>query len=200
MEDLTFLFSLIAIILSIASVVLITIRIGIGLGIEFVERKEIREMKKNIDDELTNEWIVKLQDFIKSYSEKSETITEETTIKEIIELGEATRYTQTASSLLKVLSKMIFDIVKLVIGIIAGAIIFALSFWIALSLSNQLYNLWALPPAMLFLVVAFGMIARKMIKSYVSFRSQFYELSENPSLSKAKDIMEELEKQGLIYA
>ena len=54
MEDLTFLFSLIAIILSLASVILVIIRIGIGIGLEFVEKKEIRDMRKKIDDTLKN--------------------------------------------------------------------------------------------------------------------------------------------------
>ena len=200
MEDLTLLFSLIAIILSLASVILITIRIGIGLGLEFVERKEIREMKKKVDDELNKEWIAKLQDFLKREFEKPGEATEETTIKEVVELGEATRHTQIASTLLKVLSKMIFDIVKLVIAIIVGAIIFTLLVWGAVSFTELTNTLGGLALAVLLFLVTIIVAMRKMIKSYVSLRSQFYELSETPSLSKAKNVMDELEERELIYA
>ena len=200
MEDLTLLFSIIAIILSLASVILVTIRIGIGLGLEFVEKEEIREMKKKVDDELNKEWIAKLQDFLKKEFEKSGATTEEATIKEIAELGEATRHTQIATTLLKVLSKIIFDIVKLVIAIIVGAIIFTLLVWGAISFTNLASSLGGLAGAVFLFLMVIIMVMRGMIKSYVSLRSQFYELSETPSLSKAKNIMNELEERALIYA
>ena len=200
LEDLTLLFSSIAIILSLASVILVAIRIGIGLGLEFVERKEIREMKKKVDDELNKEWIAKLQDFLKREFEKPGEATEETTIKEVVELGEATRHTQIASTLLKVLSKMIFDIVKLVIAIIIGAIIFTLLVWGAISFTNLTSTLGALALGVFLFLVTFIIGIRKMIKGYVSLRSRFYELSETPSLSIAKNIMDELEERELIYA
>lgn len=200
MEDLTFLFSLIAIILSLASVVLIIIRIGIGLGIEFVERTEIREMKKKIDRELYEEWIAKLQDTVKKYSEKSEAIAEETAIEEIVELGDATRYAQIGATLLKVLSKVIFDVVKLVIAIIGDAIISIILVWGAITFRDITYQLGGLAFITLFGFVLFLISMRGMTKSYISLRSQFYELSENPSLSKAKNIMDELKELELIYA
>jgi hypothetical protein len=53
-------------ILSVASIILVIIRIGIGLGLEFVEKKEIREMRKKIDEALKKEWISKLQDFLQA--------------------------------------------------------------------------------------------------------------------------------------
>ena len=200
MEDLTLLFSLIAIILSLASVILITIRIGIGLGLEFVERKEIREMKRKVDDELNKEWIAKLQDFLKREFEKHGEATEETTIKEVVELGEATRHTQIASTLLKVLSKMIFNIVKLVIAIIVGAIIFTLLVWGAVSFTKLTNTLGGLALTILLVLVLTIITMRRMIKNYVSLRSKFYELSETPSLSIAKNVMDELKERELIYA
>ena len=39
-------------------------------------------MKKKIDGELNKEWIAKLRDFVKRYSEKPKTTAEETTIKD----------------------------------------------------------------------------------------------------------------------
>lgn len=198
MADLTFLFSLIAIILSSASVILVIIRIGIGLGIEFVEREEIRGMKKEIEGKLNDEWITRLQDFVKSYSEKK--VTQETTINEIAKLGEATRHAQIASTLLRVLSKLIFYIVKLVVGIIVGAIIFILLIWGAISFTNFIYSLSSMAFGLFLFLMVFINIARKRIRGYMSLRFKFYELSENPSLTKAKDISRELEEEGLIYA
>ena len=157
-------------------------------------------MKKKIDRELYEEWIAKLQDTVKKYSEKSEAIAEETAIEEIVELGDATRYAQIASTLLKVLSKIIFDVVKLVIAIIGSAIISIILVWAAVSFRNLTYQLGGLAFTTLLALVLFFTTARRMIKSYISLRSQFYDLSENPSLSKGKNIMDELKERELIYA
>jgi hypothetical protein len=54
------LFSLVAMVLSVASIILVVIRIGIGLGLEFVEKEEIREMRNKIDNKLKTEWMSKL--------------------------------------------------------------------------------------------------------------------------------------------
>lgn len=201
MQDLTFLFSLIAIILSLASVILVTIRIGISLGIEFIERKEIREMKKKIDGELSREWIAKLQHFVKGFSEKSETIDQEKITSEIVELGEATRHAQVASTLLKVLSKIIFGIVRFVVVLIVGVIILVLFVWGSFAFPHLMVNLFGpLIFGVSFFLAGCIIETRKRIRSYMFFRSKFYELSERPSLSKAKDILDELEKQEVIYA
>lgn len=200
MEDLNFLFSFIAMILSLASVILVVFRIGIGLGVEFVEKKEIREMRKEIDDRLREEWIIKLHKFLDSHSKDVEVINQEKITQEIVELGEATRYTQTASTLLKVLSKMIFDIVKFFIGIILMAVVLALSVWVSISFPEAIQNLSVVILGGLFFFGALIWVTIRNIRTYLSLRSQFYDLSENPSLSKAKDITEEIEEKELIYA
>lgn len=200
MEDLNFLFSFIAMILSLASVILVVVRIGIGLGIEFVERKEIREMRKEIDKRLKEEWIAELQKFFSKHSKSVEVLNEEEITEEIVELGEATRYTQTASTLLKVLSKMIFDIVKLFIGIIVIAIILALSVWASFSFPEAIPNWSVIILGGLFFLGALIWGTIRIIRNYFSLRSQFYDLSENPSLARAKNIVEELEEKELIYA
>lgn len=191
-------------ILSVASIILVIIRIGIGLGLEFVEKKEIREMRKKIDDALKKEWIDELQDFLKSNPMRSEKFVEVVVVKQIAELGEATRYTQTASTLLKVLQKMIFDLIKYVIAMIVFGILVAIGVWFAISIpplqDGTVNNVWAFVFIMAFIVIGLGFVTRNKIRVYVSLRSHFYELSENPSLSEAKKITEELEKEELIYA
>lgn len=191
-------------ILSLASVILVIIRIGIGLGIEFAEKKEIREMREKIDDTLKNEWIGNVQSFLVARADYPKTrgkgvVDEEKITKEIVELGEATRYARIGSTLLKVLSKIMSDIVKEVISIVGGAIIFSLLVWAAFSY----LELTILPPfafaTLLFLALMIS-ITRRNIRGYVFLRSQFYELSEKPSLSKAKEIAIELERRELIYA
>jgi hypothetical protein len=60
LADFNMLFSLVAMVLSVASIILVVIRIGIGLGLEFVEKEEIREMRNKIDNKLKTEWMSKL--------------------------------------------------------------------------------------------------------------------------------------------
>ena len=192
-------------ILSLASVILVIIRIGIGLGMEFAEKKEIREMRKKIDDTLKNEWIGKLQSFLVAradYPKMRErgAVDDKKITKEIVELGEATRYTQIASTLLKVLSKMIFDIVKAVILIVVLSIVFAVTIWASITFPTVEFGDWRgfLLIEILILGASF-LWTRKRIKGYIFLRSQFYDLAEKPELSKAEEIGKELERRELIY-
>lgn len=209
MEDLNLLFSLIAILLSLASVILVTIRIGIGLGMEFAEKEEIRKMRNEIEKKLKIEWIERIKHFIKDYSKELEAIaTKEAVFTEIGELGKATRHTQTASILLKILKKVIFNVIKLVVGLLIIAIIMALTIWVAfafpdfwsfslLQSENNWFGLFFIPLAIFVLLTN---ETRKGIRNYIFLRAQFYELSENPTLSKAEEIIAELKAKELLYA
>lgn len=201
MEDMNLLISFIAIILSLASVILVIIRIGIGLGLEFVEKKEIREMRKKIDNELTHQWVINLQDFLKKHCKKLEDIEKGIIdLIEIRELGEATRYIDAASTMLKILSKMIFRLVKLFIALVVTAIVLALTIWGAFALTEIEVNWWGISAISGVIFVALVLHTRDTVRNYLSLRSQFYELYENPSLFIAKEIIEELEERELIYA
>ncbi|MGD9130258.1 MAG: hypothetical protein PVH73_01630 [Candidatus Bathyarchaeota archaeon] len=200
MSDLTLLFSSVAIILSIASVVFVIIKIGLGLGLEFVERPEIRAMKKEIEDNLNKEWISNIEDFLGGYSKKIEPAKQEIVREEIVGLGEKTRHAQIASTLLKVLSKIGFDIVKLVCGIIATSIITVGTIWAILSYSLPLNTTLGVVICEVFFVMFFGLLTRKSVRDYMFVRSSFYELSEKSTLEKAGSIMNELEKRAIIYA
>lgn len=173
---------------------------------EFVEKREIREMRKKIDEELKKEWMRKLQEFLDSFYRREETMDEsqlvdrEKVAKQTAELGEATRHIEVASTLLKVLSKMTSDMVKWVVGLIVGAIISVLLVWGALSFTNLATELASFAFLTLFFVMGCIIETRKRIKNYMFLRSQFYELSENPSLYKAKDIIKEIERRELVYA
>lgn len=200
MSDLTLLLSSLAIILSIASVVFVIIKIGLGLGLEFVEKPEIRTMKKEIEDNLNKEWVANLKDFLHGYSEKMEQIDHEKVSKEVVVLGEKTRHVQIASTLLKVISKIGFDIVKVVIGIIAVSIIMVVTIWAIVSFSLPINTTLGVVIGEASFIFIFGLSIRKYVRDYMFVRSSFYELSEKTSLEKAGSIMRELENKAIIYA
>ena len=200
LENINLLFSLIAMVLSLASVILVIIRIGIGLGIEFVERKEIREMKRKIDISLKNEWNSEWQLVVKRAYEKKRKEGEGYAAVKIYQLGLATRDSQIASILLKVLSKMIFDVVKIVVALIGIAILFVLSIWGTSVIPEFGTSWWILLSLEIILLLMLVSYTRRMIKTYLDLRLKFYELSENPILSKAKEIFNELIEKRLLYA
>ena len=127
-------------------------------------------------------------------------VDEEKITKEIVELGEATRYTQIGSTLLKVLSRIVSDIVKWVISVIVSSVLLIASVWGSFAFPDFAYGLSSGAFILALFLVGCIYEARKRIRGYMFLRAQFYELSEKPSLSKAKDIAEELERRELVYA
>lgn len=200
MSDLTLLFSSVAIILSVASVVFVIIKIGLGLGLEFVEKPEIRAMKEKIENKLNDEWVAILRSFLKGYSEKIEDLDQEKVSWEIVSLGEKTRHVQIASTLLKIISKIGFDIIKFAVTIIAILIIMVATVWAVVSFPDLSYNLWLLLLLEVITLAIFSFATRNAIRHYMAIRSLFYLLSEKPSLVYAGNIMKELEDKDLIYA
>jgi hypothetical protein len=95
---------------------------------------------------------------------------------------------------------MIFDIVKYVIAMVVFGIMVAIIVWVAISYPWQDNTVWSFAFITAFTVFGLGVATRNNIRRYMSLRSQFYDLSENPSLAKAKSIMEVLEAKELIYA
>ena len=175
-------------------------KIGLGLGLEFVERPEIRAMKKEIEDKLNEEWIAHLKGFLKGYSEKIEQIDQERVSGEIVGLGEKTRSAQISSTLLKILSKIGFDLVKLVIVIIFASIITVATIWAIVSFDLTINTMLGIVLGEALWLFINSLLIRKNIKDYMFVRSNFYELAEKPSLEKAENIMKELEKKSIIYA
>ena len=66
MTESSLVISLFAFIFSLISVIIVIIKLGLSLGMEFVEKKEIRNMKVEIEKNLKKEWGQKLRIFISS--------------------------------------------------------------------------------------------------------------------------------------
>lgn len=207
--DTTFVMSLFALIFSLTSLLFVIVKLGLSLGMEFVEKKEIREMKLTIERELKTEWEQKLNTFINAQSKKSPNVDKEITKKEIAELGDSTRHTQISSILLNVISKLSSNIIKYVIILMFVIIGLVFSIWLAVAFpdwftfsfevgqSNS--NWWGIFLIILIILIADVVELRKNMKNYNSLRKQFYELSEDPSLLKAKRVFDLLRRKLLIY-
>jgi hypothetical protein len=182
-------------ILSVASIIIVITQLGIGLGLEFVERTEIREMRKKIDDALDNEYKEKARTFLMTTQTAKEKFDTEAVGKGISELGEAYRYKQTASIILKVLRKLVSDIMRLIVMIVALAIALALMGWEDVYAGYNFLPFIALAFLILFTCV---LMINSRIGNYTSFRSKFYDLSEKPLLSEAQQIIKKLEDEQLI--
>jgi len=199
MERLELLISLIAIVLSSVSIFIVIWRTGLGLGLEFVEKKEIRELKKNSEELLKLEWRVRLEKFISGYDAMKKTADEETIDKEFSDLGESARLTILASAILKIISKTSSQFGKSVLFSIGTLLLLIATAWGSYSyptlwsgFQNPSYN-WAVFVVVEIIALAlFLRIAQKNWRDYTDIRSYFYDLSEKPSLLKAKEISSEL--------
>lgn len=207
MTESSLVISLFAFIFSLISVIIVIIKLGLSLGMEFVEKKEIRNMKVEIEKKLKKEWGEKLRNFISTQSQIGTDVIEEVTKEKIAELGKSVRHTQISSILLSVISKISSSIIKYVIWLFIITIGLILSIWflitnpeyLSASLNGTGQNLWMIPVFIIIFLIAVVNGLYKNMKNYNSLRKQFYELGEDSSLTKAKTIFNSLEEKELIY-
>ena len=199
------LLSLIAIVLSFLSILVVIAKMGLGLGLEFIERQEIRDMRKSIDEKLRLEWRMKLEQFLTSFKVKKETVDEKIMTKEISNLNEAARLTGIASAMLKVISKVGADIVKKGIVSIVLAVLLMITLWTGFAYpdlwtspsasSTYNYSIATLMEIMFLILLVWS--TRKSIRNYYGLRTRFYDLSDKPTLSQAKEIYDYLRKEEI---
>ena len=207
MMDTSLVLSLFAFIFSLISVIIVIIKLGLSLEINFVEKKEIQDIKEKIEKKLKDEWEEKLSIFISNQIKNTRDVGKGVLEEEIADLGNSVRHTQIGSILLSVVSKLSSNISRYVRALFLITIGLIFSAWYLItnpdnflgSISGNGQNWWVIPIFLIFFLSADIYMLNKNIKNYNSLRRQFYELGVYSSLLKAKEIFDSLEEERFIY-
>lgn len=207
MTDSSLVLSLFAFIFSLISVIIVIIKLGLSLGMEFVEKKEIRDMKGKIEKKLKSEWEEKLSIFISRQIRKTPNEGKEVLEEEISDLGNSVRHTQIGSIILSIISKLSSNISRYVIALFLIVISLIVSIWfllanpehLSVSVTGNGQNWLTIPIFLIFCLLVDLYMLSKNLKDYNSLRKQFHELGEDSSLPKAKEIFDTLEEENLIF-
>ena len=176
-----------------------------GLGLEFVEQKEVRDLKKKSEEVLEREWRSSMETFIEDYNEMKKTLDEKTTAKMFSDLGQTARHTVIASVMLEIISRTASQITKSALCSIGSILLLVATIWASLTYptfwraSSQTpeYSWLAFTVMEIVILALFLRVTQNHWRDYNDLRSYFYELSEKPSLLKAQEIAAELRRKDI---
>jgi uncharacterized membrane protein len=185
--------AIIALVISVASAVFVTITKGFDMLLGYRESGETSKRRDEINRKLRDEVKKQEQEVLKTIASEKD---EEKELETLVDLGQSAFY---ARSIANRLLEQMTQRMGAALGFVAiTLVVFLLTLF--QGLNSDLSNLTATIPFFFFIALGFGTlyVTAKMLQGYYTLRERFLRLCENTTLAYCKELVEELREKSLL--